>query len=483
MFPLQFPSDLTEESEPVDPGDPIVRAGVRNLERCRSRTPGTLASHYGTASYTRKGDDERISPPSLGFFVNQPRTRPQHLSDGSHLRVVERREERSPAREQVGQCVLSPIELLENLIGRNEIARSNGSIEPSPEGQEYVWRMVSADVDPDTRVNHVRRRHTLSCRTHALDSPCDIAKVLQTDAQVLTDVCESDPLSIEGLQDETRVPASVVPYHDPKERREAFALARPGRKGLVLGEILRSLAFVEGVGRAAQDQEATEHDLATDGELLGESLERLVTPLSRAAQRSHHRVSEQGISWHQNGPGDAVAIDFDALVVGPCMATGPKRITHSSLTQDEMGELVHQRKYAAAWSIFGVQQDDRQTALIEREPTHLFERNVTGLKDENATCFEDREPSGQGLILASPASLLVSGDSEPRPRLCRCCLRIVAKPSPKRELRYGVTEIGQQIEGHGSATARTSHLKEKLGRELAGRLVDEPPKVVQRDWL
>jgi len=255
-FSSQLPSELTKESKPVDPWDPVIRAGVRNLERCRRCAPGALAGDYRAVSHTRESDHERISAPSLGFLVDQPWARSDHLSDGPHLRIVERREKPSPATEQGGQDILSPLELLENLIRRNEIARSNGSIEPPPEGQEYVWRMVSADVDPDTGINYVRRRHALSRRTDTLDSPGDVIQMLQTDAEVLADVRESDPLSIKRLQDETCVSSSVVPHHNPKERREALALSRSARKGLVLGQVLPSLAFVELVGRAAQDQQA-----------------------------------------------------------------------------------------------------------------------------------------------------------------------------------------------------------------------------------
>jgi hypothetical protein len=96
--------------------------------------------------------------------------------------------------------------------------------------------------------------------------------MLQADAEVVADVGRGNPLSVEGLRDETRVLAPVVPHHDTKEWSETLSLSSLGLKGPTLGEILLALAFVEVVGRPAQDQEPSQDDLPADGELIRELL-------------------------------------------------------------------------------------------------------------------------------------------------------------------------------------------------------------------
>jgi hypothetical protein len=55
--------------------------------------------------------------------------------------------------------------------------------------------------------------------------------MLQANAEVVADVGRGNPFSVEGLQDETRVLAPVVPHHDTKEWSETLSLSSLGLKG------------------------------------------------------------------------------------------------------------------------------------------------------------------------------------------------------------------------------------------------------------
>ncbi|HEU4367566.1 MAG TPA: hypothetical protein VFV05_04965 [Methylomirabilota bacterium] len=50
---------------------------------------------------------------------------------------------------------------------------------------------------------------------------------------------------------------------------------------------------------------------------------------------------QQDVSWHQNGSGDAVAVDLDALVDGPRMAPKPKGIAVNSSPPNALNPSGH----------------------------------------------------------------------------------------------------------------------------------------------
>jgi hypothetical protein len=288
----ELPPDLTEKPEPVQAMDTVVGAGVRDSEGRRRRPPGSLPSHHGAVSHARKGDNEGVGASTFGLLVDEPRARLHNLGDGRHLRVVERKKETRSVSQCFGKGVVAPLQLLKNFIGRHEVACSDRGIEPMPQRDEDVWRVVSADPNPDTRVDHVGRRHALLWSSYALDGTRDVVEMLQADAKIVADVRRGDPLSIQGFQDEAGVFAPVIPYHDTKEWCEPTALSCLGLESSILGEILLALAFVEVVGCPAQNQKAPQDDLAADGELIGQLLERPVGPVTRTANGGHERVAE-----------------------------------------------------------------------------------------------------------------------------------------------------------------------------------------------
>ena len=155
----QLPSDLAEKAEPIETGQPIVGACVRDLEGSRTSSPRLLSGHDGAAPYPSQRNDEWISPSALRLLVDETRAGTDDVSHGPHLRLVERHEEALSRSEVNGQSVIPSLEFVQDLLRRNDASLGAGDIEALPEGPEDVWRVVPADVNPDAGVDHVGRRH------------------------------------------------------------------------------------------------------------------------------------------------------------------------------------------------------------------------------------------------------------------------------------------------------------------------------------
>lgn len=85
-----------------------------------------------------EGHDEGIGASTLRLFVHESWTRPHDLGDGRHLRIVERNKDTGPTAQCFGKDVFSPVELVQDLVGRDEIPGGDGGVNLLPEGDEDV---------------------------------------------------------------------------------------------------------------------------------------------------------------------------------------------------------------------------------------------------------------------------------------------------------------------------------------------------------
>ena len=107
-----------------------------------------------------------------------------------HLLFVERHEEAGSRPEGSGQAVVPLFQLVQDFLRGDDVAYRDGGVEALPDGPEDVWWMVPADVDPDARVDHVRRGHSLRECASVIDRPCDPLEVLDPHAETVADVRE-----------------------------------------------------------------------------------------------------------------------------------------------------------------------------------------------------------------------------------------------------------------------------------------------------
>ncbi len=129
-------------------------------------------------SHACHGDDEGVGTSAFGLFTDEPPASLHDFSDRCHLRIVERKEEALPAVQCLGEGVFAALQLVKNFIGRHEIAGRDGGVEPLPQGNEDVRRVISTDTNPDTRVDDVGRGHALPSGSCALYGPRDIFQML-----------------------------------------------------------------------------------------------------------------------------------------------------------------------------------------------------------------------------------------------------------------------------------------------------------------
>ena len=91
------------------------------------------------------------------------------------------------------------LQFMQDFLGGYDVARSDCGVEALPDGSEDVWWMVPAEVDPNARVDHVRRGHALAGRARVLDRPCDLLEVLDPHAEIVAHIRERDLLAVEGI--------------------------------------------------------------------------------------------------------------------------------------------------------------------------------------------------------------------------------------------------------------------------------------------
>jgi len=152
-------------------------------------------------------------------------------------------------------------------------------------------------------------------------------------------------------------------------------------------------------------------------------------------------MPKERLAGHEDGTGHPVAEGLDPLVRSARAPTNTQWVTNPALAEQEMGELVHQREDPSSRGVLGVQNDDRQAALVEGKAAHLFKGDLAGLEHQDAPSLEDRKPRVQRIIVTDPAGLFIEGDLKPRASARGYVFGIVVEFSPERKLRDGAIKV------------------------------------------
>ncbi len=112
--------------------------------------------------------------------------------------------------------------------------------------------------------------------------------------------------------------------------------------GPILGEVGLAFAVVERLGSPSHDDESAHDCLTADREVVGQLLDLLVAPVARPVRPGQQWMSQEGVTRHQDGSGDSVAVDLHAFVGALRVAADLEWVADPILAEHQVRQLVHQ---------------------------------------------------------------------------------------------------------------------------------------------